>query len=75
MVGLGGAIRQNRAPLGRFLRLVGYRFGTYPDSPDSLWKGRSANFTLRGFSKVAMALVLGLRHLEDVTRWGGAAGA
>ena len=33
---LGRAKRQNRVLLSRFLRLAGYRFGTYPDFPDSL---------------------------------------
>jgi hypothetical protein len=44
MVFFGSAKRQNGALSSRFLRLVGYRFGPYPDFSDSFWKGNSAKF-------------------------------
>ena len=54
----GRAKRQNRALSSRFVRLVGYRFGTYSDFPDSLWKVNSRNFALTEFSEVRIEPVL-----------------
>jgi len=52
----GSTKRRNRALWGRFLRLVGYRFDTYPDFSYSLWKVNSQKF-VKG--------VPGITHADD----------